>query len=218
LLSAEEELLAMSVFAQDDALAVERPAAAVPDDLIWRLTVPEYHEMIRAGILTEDDPVELLDGWLVAKMMKKPPHCVATDLVRYALESILPKGWRVRIQDAVTLATSEPEPDAVVVHGGPRDFVDHHPGPKDIALVVEVADISLKRDQKFKKRLYAQAGIPAYWIVNLVDRRVEVYSEPSGPADQPDYRQHRDCGPTDEVPVVVERREVGRIAVGAILP
>ena len=208
----------MSVFTQDDAPAVERPSPAVPSDPIWRLTVREYHEMIRAGILTEGDPVELLDGWLVSKMTKNPLHAVATRLVRHALERIVPRGWFVDSQEAVTLATSEPEPDVVVVRGDPRAYVDRHPGPNDVALVVEVADVSLNRDRTFKKRLYAQAGIAAYWIVNLVDRRVEVYSDPSGPSDQPNYRQHRDCGETDEVPVLVEGREVGRIAASALLP
>jgi Uma2 family endonuclease len=205
-----EESFAMSVFTQDDA--------PVPDDPIWRFSVREYHEMIRAGILTEGDPVELLDGWLVTKMTKNPPHRVATHLVCKALEEVIPQGWHVDSQGAITLATSEPEPDAALVRGDPRAYVDRHPRANDVALVVEVADTSLRRDRTVKKRLYAQAGIPAYWIVNLVDRRVDVYSDPSGPADQPDYRQHRTCSPADYVPVVVEGREIGRIAASTLLP
>jgi Uma2 family endonuclease len=208
----------MSVFTENDVTVTERPAAAVPGDLIWRLTIREYHEMIRAGILTEDDPVELLDGWLVCKMTKNPPHRVATHLVRKAIEAVIPQGWHVDSEGAITLATSEPEPDAAVVHGDPRAYVDRHPGPQDVALVVEVADASLSRDRTLKKRLYAQAGIPVYWVVNLVDRRVEVYDAPSGPTDQPDYRECRTCGPADELPVVIEGREVGRISVRSLLP
>ena len=75
----------MSVSAQHDAPATDRAPPAVPSDPIWRFSVREYHDMIRAGILGEDDPVELLDGWLVTKMTKNPPHCVATYLVRRAL-------------------------------------------------------------------------------------------------------------------------------------
>ncbi len=208
----------MSVVAQPDVPATDRLPPAVPSDPIWRFSVREYHDMIRAGILAEDAPVELLDGWLVTKMMRNPPHSVATDLVRYALEQVLPKGWFVRSQNAITLATSEPEPDAVVVRGDRRTYADRHPGPEDVALVVEVADASLRRDRILKKRLYAQAGIPAYWIVDLIERRVEVYTDPSGPTDEPDYRQHRSCGTTEEVPLVVEGREVGRIAASAMLP
>jgi len=208
----------MTVSAQHDVPATDRAPPAVPSDLIWRFSVREYHDMIRTGILTEGDPVELLDGWLVTKMMKNPPHSAATDLVRYALEQIVPKGWYVRSQDAITLATSEPEPDVVVVRGDPRAYVDRHPGPEDVALVVEVADASLQRDRTFKKRLYAQAGIPVYWIVNLIERRVEVYTDPSGASDQPDYRQHRTFGNSEELPLLVDRREVGRIAASAMLP
>jgi hypothetical protein len=86
----------MSISAEHDAPAVERLPPAVPSDPIWRFSVGEYHNMIRAGIVAEDDPVELLDGWLVPKMAKNPPHCVATDLVRQVLEQTLPKGWYVR--------------------------------------------------------------------------------------------------------------------------
>ena len=208
----------MSVSAQHDAPATDRVPPAVPSDPIWRFSVREYHEMIRTGILTEDDPVELLDGWLVPKMTKNPPHSAATRLVRHALERIVPPGWYVDSQDAITLATSEPEPDVVVARGDDRTYLDRHPGPEDVALVVEVADASLHRDRTSKKRLYAQAGIPVYWIVDLVERRVEVYTDPSGPTDEPDYRQHCTFGNSEEVPLVVAGREVGRIAASAVLP
>jgi Uma2 family endonuclease len=208
----------MSVSAEHDAPAVDRAPAAVPSDPIWRFSVDQYHEMIRAGILGEDEPVELLDGWLVPKMTKNPPHAVATRLARKALERIIPENWYVDSQEAITLATSEPEPDAAVVRGDPRAYVDHHPGPKDVALVVEVADAGLERDRTLKKRLYAEAGIAVYWIVNLIDRVLEAYTDPCGPTDQPDYHQHRTFSPSEEVPLVVEGREVGRIAVSAVLP
>jgi len=68
---------------------------AVPTDLLWRLSVDQYHEMIRANIVTEDDPVELLEGWLVIKMGKNPPHPVATQLTREALARLVPAGWHV---------------------------------------------------------------------------------------------------------------------------
>jgi len=208
----------MSVSAQPDAPAIDRAPPAVPSDPIWRFSVREYHDMIRAGILDEDAPVELLDGWLVPKMTKNPPHSVATGRVRKTLEKTLPDGWHVRSQDAITLAQSEPEPDAVVARGDDSAYVDRHPGPEDVALVVEVADASLHRDRTSKKRLYAQAGLPVYWIVNLVEGRIEVYTDPSGPTDEPDYRQHRSFGKSEEVPLVVDRREVGRIAASAMLP
>jgi Uma2 family endonuclease len=208
----------MSVSTQHDVAAIIRPPPAVPSDPIWRLSVRQYHEMIRAGILGADDPVELLDGWLVTKMTKSPPHSAATRRVRRVLEQIIPDGWSVDAQEPITLSESEPEPDVVVLRSDDRDYEDRHPGPEDVALVVEVADASLQRDRVFKRRLYAQAGIPAYWIVNLVEGRVEVYTDPSGPSDQPDYRQHRVVGNTEEVPLLIEQREVGRIAASTMLP
>ena len=185
---------------------------------LFRLSVDQYHEMARHGILTEDDEVELLDGLLVAKMTKNTAHHVAKLLVQSALAKVIPEGWYVDSQDAITLATSEPEPDVMVVRGQPRDYLEHHPLAGELALVVEVADSSLHYDQGFKKAIYAAAAIPVYWIVNLVDRRVEVYTDPTGPADQPDYRQPQAFSGTEQVPVVIAGREVARIPVRELLP
>jgi putative restriction endonuclease len=85
-------------------------------------------------------------------------------------------------------------------------------------LIAEVADSSLRRDRGWKKRLYARARVAVYWIVNLVDRQIEVYTEPTGPVKRPDYRQRADYKPGDKVPVVLDGREVARLAVNDILP
>jgi len=193
-------------------------SAAVPTCPIWRLSVDQYHAMIQAGILTDDDPVELLDGWLVLKMPKKPPHRIVTHLIRRALERLVPAGWYVDSQEPITTADSEPEPDIVVVRGQTQHYFDRHPGPQDVALVVEVADTTLEHDRGLKKRLYGQAGIPVYWIANLPDNQFEVYTDPSGPAEEPDYRQRHDYGLADAVPVMIEGVEVGRVAVRELLP
>jgi Uma2 family endonuclease len=174
--------------------------------------------MINAGILESGDPVELLDGWLVQKMTKHPPHGVAIGLTGDALRGVLPAGWALRYQDPVTTAASEPEPDVAVVRGNYRDYVGHHPGPADVGLLVEVSDTTLATDRGLKKRIYAKARIAIYWIVNLVDNQIEVYTEPSGPAEPPDYRKHQDYRPGDEVPVIIEGREVGRLRVQDLLP
>ena len=191
---------------------------AVPDVPIYRLTVEQYHAMARAGILREDDPVELLEGWLVQKMTKNPPHVVATGLVRRAVEQLLPSGWYVAVQDPISMADSEPEPDVAVVRGEVRDYLDRHPGPRDVALVVEVADSSLQTDRGAKKRVYARAGIPTYWIANLVEGKFEVYTDPTGPAEAPDYRQHHEYGPADTLPVVLGGAAVGSLPVRELLP
>jgi Uma2 family endonuclease len=174
--------------------------------------------MIQAGILTDEDPVELLEGWLVVKMGRNPPHSVSTCLLGDALGKAVTASWYIRVQEPVTTADSEPEPDLTVARGEPRQYVNRHPGPQDLGLLVEVADASLARDRGPKKQLYAEARVPVYWIVNLIDRQIEVYTDPSGPAAQPDYRQRRDYGPVDEVPVVIDGQEIGRIALRDVLP
>jgi Uma2 family endonuclease len=188
---------------------------AVPDYPIWRFTVEQYHEMIRAGFLTEDDPVELLEGWLVTKMPKTTRHTYSTQQTRDVLAEIVPSGWHVTDQEPITMADSEPEPDVLVVRGSLRDYPEHHPSPSDIALVVEVADATLQRDRTLKLRVYASAGIVVYWILNLVERQLEVYSDPS---EQGEYRQRVIYRESDAVPVVIGGQEVGRIAVRDVLP
>jgi len=191
---------------------------AMPPEPVCRLSVSQYHEMIAVGILTHDDTVELLEGWLVPKMVKNPPHSTARHFTTKALEQILPSGWHVRSQEPITLSDSEPEPDVAIVRGDPEQYGRSHPGPRDVALVVEVADASLARDRSIKKQVYARAGIPIYWIVNLQERRIEVYTDPSGPAEVPDYRQHKNHAVGSELSLMIEGREAGRTPVAALLP
>jgi Uma2 family endonuclease len=194
---------------------VAPPASKVS---LWRLSVDQYHAMLRHGIIGESENVELLDGILVAKMTKSTAHNVAKLLVQNALAKVATEGWYIDTQDAITLATSEPEPDVMVIRGEPRDYLAHHPRPGDLALVVEVSDSSLRHDQTFKKAIYATAAIQVYWIVNLVDQRIEVYTDPTGPDDQPDYRRRQEFVGTDQVPVVIADSEVTRIPVRELLP
>ena len=139
-----------------------------------RFTVDEYHRMIETGILTENDRVELLDGWILEMSPIGPPHVTCVALVAAALQEILPTGWHLRLQAPVTLRTSEPEPDIAVVSGNIRDYITRHPSGSDIALLVEVADSSLEFDRNSKRPQYAAAGIPEYWVVNFNDRQLEV--------------------------------------------
>lgn len=197
--------------------AIPQSATASPfplPDLVWRFSTQQYHEMIGKGILTEDDPVELLEGILVTKMPKNPPHSLATHLLREALARLFSLGWYVKAQEPITLVDSEPEPDVAVIKGSPRQYADRHPGAEETAMVVEVADSSLSRDRGLKKRIYAKAGIPVYWIVNLAERKVEIYSQPS----ETDYQQRQDFESDAEIPVIIEGSELGRIAVSDLLP
>jgi Uma2 family endonuclease len=185
---------------------------------VIRFSVAQYHRLIDQGYFNDDDRFELLEGWIVPKMTRNPPHDVAIDLATDVLRNLTPRGWRVRGQSAVTTAESEPEPDLAVVRGDARDYVERHPGPGDMALVVEVADSSLGRDRGIKKRIYARAGVPVYWIVNLAERIVEVYTDPTGPGEAPTFANRRDFGPDEAVPVVIDGREVGRVVARDLLP
>src|SRR5262245_36438306 len=183
-----------------------------------RFTVPEYHRMIQAGILDADDRVELLDGYVVLKMARNPPHDTALQRTRKRIEALLPAGWDVRIQSAVTLAESEPEPDVAVVRGDELTYASRHPGPSDVGLIVEVSDSTLSRDRDDKGPTYAQAGIPCYWIVNLIDSRVEVYNSPSGAISPPAYGSRQDFAAGATIPLVLDGVTAGTIAVADLLP
>jgi Uma2 family endonuclease len=188
-------------------------ALLIPDAPIWRLSVVQYHHMIESGILTDDDPVELLEGWLVTKMPKSRRHSLVTQLTREALANAVPDGWFVDAQEPITTADSEPEPDVMVVRGQRRDYAERHPAPPHIALVVEVSDATLQRDQSLKLRLYAAAGIPVYWIMNLPEQRLEVYTDPS----EGSYRHHQNYAPGDVVPLILEGTEVAAVPLKDML-
>ncbi len=194
------------------------PSSGFPPFPIRKFTVAEYHQMIQAGILTEDDAVELLEGWIVPKMPRKPTHDGTIQLVHERLHPVLPPGWRIRIQSAITTGDSEPEPDLAVVRGDERSFLLRHPGPADVGAAMEVADTSLTQDRQDKGRIYARARIPLYWIVNLVDNQIEVYTYLTGPDPNPAYRRRQDYGIQDSVPLVLNAQEVARIPVRDLLP
>jgi Uma2 family endonuclease len=198
-----------------------QPPALLPPALcpypVRRFSVAEYHFLIQQGFLKEDERVELLEGWIIAKMPHNPPHDIAIENTNYALLAILPAQWRIRIQSAITTSESEPEPD-IVICTPVEQRQGRHPEPKDIPLIIEVADSSVSDDRGIMQRIYARALIPVYWIVNLNQRQVEVYTNPSGPGDDPEYHQRQDFREADSVPVVIQGQEVGRIAVSALLP
>lgn len=183
-----------------------------------RFSVPEYHRMIQAGILTDEDRVELLEGYVVLKMPRNPPHDGTIDLLKDVLPPLAPSGWLLRIQQAVTLTGSEPEPDFAFVLGNKRSFLTRHPGPADIGLVVEVSESSLDRDRDEKGPIYARDGIPTYWIINLIDRRVEVYSAPGTAGGQPAYTRRQDYAPGDTVPLVLGGVTAATVTAQDLLP
>jgi Uma2 family endonuclease len=163
-----------------------------------RWTRAEYGRMVETGIIQPDEHVELLDGEVVAMTPQKGPHAAVVDALREVLQDVFGAGWRIRVQLPLALGPrSEPEPDVAVVRGSRWDFVTDHPDRAD--LVVEVADSTLGKDRLRKAPLYAAAGIPEYWIIDLEGRAVEVYRTPTTQGDQARYSHVTRLVPGDTV-------------------
>ncbi len=202
------------------AIATPPPITPAPEFLenagFRQFTVEEYHRMIRAGILIDGEPIELLEGWMVKKMSHGTPHDSCMDAFEGLLPTLLPADWFMRCQRAITLTDSEPEPDYAIVRGPRNRYRDTHPTTADIAVVVEFAVSSLRIDRVGKARIYARAAIPVYWVVNVVDRVIEVYTQPSGTGDEATYTQRQDYTLGYDVPLVINGDVVGHISVSAI--
>lgn len=142
-----------------------------------RFSVERYLEMAECGIISEDDRVELLGGLIVAMTPPTPLHDSAVTRVHYALQRMLGSQVLVRVQCSFVAGhDSAPQPDIAVVPGGPDDYWDEHPSRAH--LLVEVASSSVLQDRLTKAAIYARAGVPCYWLVNLRDRCVEAFREP----------------------------------------
>lgn len=211
-------LLRVFVDPESDAMSTIAPPQSPPSPPPWpssdlhRFTVDEYERM--ADVL-EDARVELIDGYVVDKMSQKPPHFWSVDVTEEELRAMLPARWSIRREGPARIPDfDEPEPDLAVARGSRENYRTRHPEPQNIGLLVEVADTSLERDRGQKLSAYARGRIPVYWIVNLVDRQVEVYTNPAGGA----YGCRVDFKSGQEVPVVIDGVEVGRIAVTRLLP
>ena len=140
-------------------------------------TRAEYERLIEIGVFRPGEPVELLGGELMVSEPQGSAHYTAIGFVEDALRAALGPGWLVRSQGPIALTDdSEPEPDVAVTRGARRDYSRAHPARP--ALVVEVAEASLSLDREHKGSLYARAGVADYWILNLVERVLEIYREP----------------------------------------
>jgi Uma2 family endonuclease len=181
---------------------------------IWPVSVETYHAMLDKGILNSGDRVELLDGIIVEKPVVNPPDRISTRLARQAFDRVVPLGWYVDEQKPITLHTSEPEPDIAVIRGNTRGYFDRHPGAGDIGLAMEIADSSLDRDRIFKKRIYAAAGIPYYWLLNLNTRSLEVYSEPM----DGEYTHRIVHKSSSSIEVLLDGEIAGTVRVRDLLP
>lgn len=186
---------------------------------LYRLDVQQFEKMIEAGVFPEGVHVELLGGLLVAKMTKNPAHDYAVGETADILRGIVGRNWKVSEEKSSALGRSwMPEPDIAVIRGPRTQYRTRRPKPADLILVVEVSDTSYATDRGAKWRRYAAVGIPVYWIINIPKRVVEVSGSPSGRGNAAKYRDVATFGEDDEVPVVIDGNEVGRIVVKDILP
>jgi Uma2 family endonuclease len=176
-----------------------------------RLSVETYEAMIASGAFNKNDRFELIEGTLVAKMTKRPSHSTGSELCGEAIRRSLPAGWHVRIEKPVRMPArdSMPEPDISVARGAIRDYEDHDPGPDDVALVVEISHTTLRADRVLAST-YCGGGIPVYWLVNIPERHLEVYtSDATAPVI---------FAETDLVDLVITGQVVGQIRVTDLLP
>ncbi|HZF07499.1 MAG TPA: Uma2 family endonuclease [Thermoanaerobaculia bacterium] len=154
-------------------------------------TCAEYETMLAAGILLEDDRVELIEGEILQMSPIGSPHAGCVKRSNRTFSRLLQSRAIVSVQDPLFLNDiSEPEPDLILLR--PRDdfYADSHPGPADVLLVVEVADASLGFDRRVKAPLYARSGIAELWIVDLAGQAVEVYRRPAALGYQ-EVRRHQ---------------------------
>lgn len=199
------------------ALEVRLPEAAW--SLLKRFTIDEYHTLIRLGILAEDGRCELLKGLVFHKMGKNRRHSLVTRRLRELLAALLgERNFYVDSQEPLVAVDSEPEPDVYIVRGKPEDYQKQQPSAQDVALVIEVAEATLSQDRVTKKWIYAEAGIPVYWIVNLVNQQVEVFTKPSGTGTQAAYADSTIVPADGQVPVVIDGQPIGQLAVKDFLP
>jgi Uma2 family endonuclease len=194
---------------------VEAPAAGVQPR---RWTREEYHRLAELGILGPEERVELIDGEIVVVPPQGSPHYTAIRATEEALRAAFGPGYDVRVQGPLALEErSEPEPDVAVVRGTFRDYEREHPA--SAVLVVEVADTTARYDRERKGRLYARAGIPEYWLLNLPRRRLEVYREPVPAGDLPRGARYATRQVLAEHEVVTPlAAPQARIAVADLLP
>jgi Uma2 family endonuclease len=164
--------------------------AAIPSvPTPYRFTREEYYRMWESGLFS-DKRVELLDGEIITMPPQNPPHAGTTSHLAAVVIRALGTNFTVRIQAPIVLNDySEPEPDVAICRFDSDNYRHEHPKASDILLLIEVADTSLAYDRRRKTVAYATSGIPEYWIINLIDNHIEVFSDPDPGAQR--YQQER---------------------------
>ncbi len=168
------------------------------------LNVAEYHQMFQVGILTEHDRVELINGEIIAMSPIGSYHATAVNRINRVFHRLLGEIAIISVQNPIWLNPySEPESDIALLAPPLEKYEEHHPQPDDIWLIVEIADSSYEYDRAVKLPLYAVAGIPQVWLINLHENQIEVFTTP----DQGKYKLHQLMFPTDALILLIEGKE-----------
>jgi Uma2 family endonuclease len=184
----------------------------------YRVSVRQFTKMIGAGVFGEHDHVELLEGLLVDKMVKHPPHNFTVAEIADKFRGGIGPDSVVHEEKSVVLGRfSRPEPDVSITRGPRERYRSDSPSAADLAMLIEVADTSYAKDRGSKWRMYARSRIPVYWIVNLPLRQIEVYSQPAGRGKAAAYQVMAAYAADDEVPMILGGRELGRLKVSDVL-
>jgi len=143
-------------------------------------TVKEYHKLAEIGIFNPEERLELIEGNIIKISAKGTLHAAATRRTATLLHNLLGNQAAVYNKSPIALDdNSEPEPDIAVVRIDPFDYATHHPTPSEVYLIIEVADTSLTFDREIKAKIYARSGIADYWVLNVGDRQLHVFREPT---------------------------------------
>ena len=185
----------------------------------YRLTVRQFLKAVEAGVFPHDVRLELLGGIPVRKMTRNPPHNSTVFKLATGLRALLPREWIVYEEKPVVAGRMwRPEPDLALIRGPIELYERHDPKADDVALIIEGSDTSYEDDRGFKWHRYAAARLSTYWIVNLQDRQVERYSDPTGRGNSARYNVSSIYKKGDSIPVEVGGAGIGQLAVNDVLP
>jgi Uma2 family endonuclease len=198
-----------------DRPSVESPSS--PEENPYLFSVDQFYRIIELGIFPRERRVGLWEGMLYEKMAKTQSHAVAGINVTMTLARVLPQGWCLSSENPIAIGPrSAPLPDMVVLRGVGNDYLDRRPGPADVGLVVEFSLTSLKEDTGPKLAAYASAGIPSYWVLNLVEGVVHVYSEPI-PAESR-FASEATARRGESIPLTLDGVVACQVAASDLLP
>ncbi|WP_435016769.1 Uma2 family endonuclease [Tundrisphaera sp. TA3] len=194
---------------------VEVPAR--PEGVPYRFHVDDFYRMIELDFFARESRVGLWDGQVYEKMAKKYPHSASSIELLTNLSRVVTPGWCISVENPITIAPDKaPLPDLAILRGRGRDYFTRRPGVADVGLIVELADSSLKIDTGVKLAAYARAGIPAYWVVNLVANVVQVYERPI--PEEGRYDVSESYAPGALIPLQLDGVAIGPIAASDLLP